>query len=102
MAGQQRRLAAIVSVDVAGYSRLMGDDENATLQQLKGHRRELLDTLIKQHRGRIVKTTGDGTLLEFPSVVAAVECSIDAQKGMLCVTRTSSRTRRSAFALAFT
>jgi adenylate cyclase len=83
MAGQQRRLAAIVSVDVAGYSRLMGEDENGTHQQLKAHRRELLDPLIAQHGGRIVKTTGDGMLLEFPSVVAAVECSIDAQNGML-------------------
>ena len=65
-----RRLAAIVSADVVGYSRLMGVDEEATLASFNAHRRELIDPAIEQHRGRIVKTTGDGLLLEFASVVA--------------------------------
>jgi len=80
--GTQRRLAAIVSADVVGYSRLMGRDEAGTLNRLKAHRSELIDGLIEKHGGRIVKTTGDGLLLEFPSVVAAVECCIAVQEGM--------------------
>ena len=80
--GTQRRLAAIVSADVVGYSRLMGTDEIGTLNALNAHRSELIDPLIGKHGGRIVKTTGDGLLLEFPSVVAAVECVIAAQEGM--------------------
>ncbi len=80
--GTQRRLAAIVTADVVGYSRLMGADETGTLAILNSHRSELIDPLIEKHGGRIVKTTGDGLLLEFPSVVAAVECSITVQKGM--------------------
>jgi class 3 adenylate cyclase len=67
----ERRLAAILAADVAGYSRLMGADEEGTLERLKAHRRELVNPKIKEHRGRIVKTTGDGMLLEFPSVVVA-------------------------------
>ena len=78
----QRRLAAIVSVDAAGYSRLMGMDESATLEALKSHRRELIDRKIDEFRGRIVKTMGDGLLLEFPSVVDAVRCAVDVQRGM--------------------
>ena len=62
-----RRLAAIVSADVVGYSRLMGDDEEGTLRALQSHRRELVDPTIEQHGGRLVKTTGDGLLLEFSS-----------------------------------
>ena len=62
----QRRLAAIVSADVVGYSRLMGADEAGTLRRLNQHRSELIDPLIEKHGGRIVKTTGDGLLLEFP------------------------------------
>jgi len=77
-----RKLAAIVSIDVAGYSRLMGRDEAGTLQRLNSHRSELIDPLIDKHGGRIVKTTGDGLLLEFSSVVAAVECCIAIQEGM--------------------
>jgi adenylate cyclase len=77
-----RRLAAIVSLDVAGYSRLMGIDESGTLAALKRHRRELIDPKIAEHAGRIVKTTGDGLLLEFPSVVDAVRCAVDVQRGM--------------------
>jgi class 3 adenylate cyclase/tetratricopeptide (TPR) repeat protein len=78
----QRRLAAIVSADVAGYSRLMGRDESGTLAALKAHRRELLDPKIAEYHGRIVKTTGDGLLLEFASVVDAVRCAVDVQLGM--------------------
>ena len=78
-----RRLAAIFAGDVAGYSRLMGADEEGTLRQLKAHRRELVDPKITEHRGRIVKTTGDGVLVEFVSVVDAVRCAVDIQRGML-------------------
>ena len=67
-----RRLAAILAADVAGYSRLMGADEEGTHERLKAHRRELVDPKIREHSGRIVKTTGDGMLAEFPSVVDAV------------------------------
>jgi class 3 adenylate cyclase/TolB-like protein len=82
MARDQRRLAAIVSADVAGYSRLMGLDESRTLAALKAHRRELIDPKIAEYGGRIVKTTGDGLLLEFPSVVEAVRCAVDVQRGL--------------------
>jgi TolB-like protein/class 3 adenylate cyclase/Flp pilus assembly protein TadD len=78
-----RRLAAIFAGDVAGYSRLMGVDEEGTLRQLKVHRKELVDPKITEHRGRIVKTTGDGVLVEFVSVVDAVRCAVDIQRGML-------------------
>ena len=77
-----RRLAAIVSADVVGYSRLMGEDEAGTLGQLKTHRRELIDPKIAEHGGRIVKTMGDGLLIEFPSVVEAMNCSVEVQRGM--------------------
>jgi adenylate cyclase len=80
--GTQRRLAAIVSADVAGYSRLMGADEDGTLEALKAHRRELVDPKVAEHRGRIVKTTGDGILLEFASVVDAVRCCVEVQHAM--------------------
>jgi len=82
MARDQRRLAAIVSADVAGYSRLMGRDDSATLAALKAHRRNLIDPKIAEYAGRIVKTTGDGLLLEFASVVDAVRCSVEVQRGM--------------------
>ena len=82
MARDQRRLAAIVSADVASYSLLMGQDESGTLARLKEHRRELIDPKIADYGGRIVKTTGDGLLLEFPSVVDAVRCAVDVQRGM--------------------
>src|SRR5262245_52364883 len=77
-----RRLAAIWAGDIAGYSRLMGVDEEGTLRQLKAHRKELVDPKITEHRGRIVKTTGDGMLVEFVSVVDAVRCAVDIQRGM--------------------
>ena len=78
-----RRLAAILAADIAGYSRLMGADEEGTLQKLKAHRKELVDPKIVEHRGRIVKTTGDGMLVEFVSVVDAVRCAVDIQRGMI-------------------
>jgi class 3 adenylate cyclase len=79
---EQRRLAAIVSADVAGYSKLMGRDESGTLAALKALRQEVVDPAIAGHGGRIVKTTGDGLLLEFPSVVNAVRCAVEVQKAM--------------------
>ena len=78
----QRRLAAILAADVAGYSRLMGVDEEGTLSALKELRRDLADPKIKEHRGRIVKTTGDGLLVEFGSVVDAVRCAVEVQYEM--------------------
>src|SRR5215208_5057166 len=78
----QRRLAAILAADVAGYSRLMGADEEGTLRRLKSLRSELIDPAIAAHRGRIVKTTGDGMLVEFASVVDAMRCAIAWQEGM--------------------
>jgi TolB-like protein/class 3 adenylate cyclase len=78
-----RRLAAILAADVAGYSRLMGADEEGTLNRLKAHRRELVDPKIGEHHGRIVKTTGDGMLVEFASVVDAVRCGVEIQRAMI-------------------
>ena len=78
-----RRLAAILAADVAGYSRLMGTDEEGTLNRLKAHRRELVDPKIRDHHGRIVKTTGDGMLVEFSSVVDAVRCAAEIQRAMI-------------------
>jgi class 3 adenylate cyclase/pimeloyl-ACP methyl ester carboxylesterase len=79
----QRRLAAILAADVVGYSRLMEADEMETLTSLKLHRRELVDSSIVEHRGRIVKTTGDGLLVEFASVVDAIGCAVNIQRGMV-------------------
>jgi adenylate cyclase len=79
---QTRRLAAILAADVAGYSRLMGADEEGTLERLKALRRELVDPKIAEHHGRIVKTTGDGLLVEFASVVDAVRCALAMQQAM--------------------
>src|SRR5882757_5496297 len=78
----ERRLTAILAADVAGYSRLMGADEEGTLAALKMLRREVTDPKIKEHRGRIVNTTGDGLLSEFASVVDAVRCAIEVQREM--------------------
>src|SRR5215468_624797 len=78
----ERRLAAILAADVAGYSRLMGTDEVGTLSALKAHRRKIVDPAIAQHRGRIVKTTGDGMLVEFASAVDAVACAVAIQEKM--------------------
>src|ERR1700737_4579521 len=77
-----RRLAAILAADVAGYSRLMGADEEGTHERLKAHLRELVDPKIEEHRGRIVKNTGDGFLAEFASIVDAVRCAVEVQRGM--------------------
>ena len=79
---QTRRLAAIIAADVAGYSRLMGADEEGTVAELKAIRRELSDPKVKEHRGRIVNTTGDGLLIEFSSVVDAVRCAVEVQHAM--------------------
>ncbi len=78
----ERRLAAIFAADVVGYSRLMGQDEAGTLARLRGYRRDFIDPKITEHRGRVVKTTGDGILIEFPSVVEAVACAVTVQRGM--------------------
>ena len=83
----EQQAAAIMAADVVGYSRLMGTDEEGTLAQLKAHRRGLGDPKIREHRGRIVKTTGDGMLVEFVSPVEAVRCAVKIQRGM--VTRNS-------------
>ena len=77
-----RRLVAILAADVAGYSRLIGADEEGTLARLKAHRRELIDPKIAEHKGRIVKTSGDGLLVEFASVVDAVRCAVAVQQAM--------------------
>src|SRR5271169_6653810 len=79
---QTRRLAAILAADVAGYSRLIEADEEGTLERLKALRRELVDPKIAEHRGRIVKTTGDGLLVEFASVVDAVRGAVEIQREM--------------------
>ena len=79
---QTRRLAAILAADVAGYSRLIGANEGDTLTRLKAIRAELLDPTITAHNGRLVKTTGDGLLVEFGSVVDAVRCAVEVQRGM--------------------
>ena len=77
-----RRLAAILAADVAGYSRLMGVDEEGTHERLQAHLRELVNPKIDEQRGRVVKNTGDGLLAEFPSVVDAVRCAVEVQRGM--------------------
>jgi class 3 adenylate cyclase/TolB-like protein len=79
----ERRLSAILAADVVGYSRLMGEDEEGTLAGLKAHRRTVVDPAIANHRGRIVKTTGDGMLVEFASAVDAVRCAVDIQRSMV-------------------
>ena len=79
---QTRRLAAILAADVAGYSRLIEADEEGTLGRLRALRTEVIDPKIAEHKGRIVKTTGDGTLVEFASVVDAVRCAVAVQQEM--------------------
>ena len=79
----ERRLAAILAADVAGYSRLMSADEEGTLARLKAHRKDLIDPKIEENSGRIIKTTGDGMLVEFASVVNAVRCAVGIQRGMI-------------------
>ncbi len=93
----ERRLAAILSADVVGYSRLMGADEEGTLAALKAHRQRLIDPAIAEHRGRIVKTTGDGILAEFASVVDAVRCAVEVQEGMAARTAGLPEDKRIVF-----
>ena len=78
-----RHLAAILAADVVGYSRLMGADEEGTHERLRAHRRERVEPKIGEHSGRIVKTTGDGMLVEFASVVGAVRCAAELQRAMI-------------------
>ena len=82
MPSVERRLAAVLAADVVGYSRLMEADETGTLARLKTHRLELIDPAIAKNRGRIIKTTGDGLLVEFQSVADAVECAAEIQRRM--------------------
>jgi adenylate cyclase len=93
----QRRLAAIVAADVVGYSRLMGADEVGTLRAFRAHRRELIDPTIAAHRGHIVKTTGDGVLVEFPSAVEAVVCAITVQRGVAARNQSVPEDKRLTF-----
>ena len=92
-----RRLAAILAADVVGYSRLMGIDEEGTHERFKAHLGELIDPKFREHRGRIVKTTGDGLLVEFGSVVDAVRCAAEIQRGMLDREREVPEERRIRF-----
>src|SRR5579863_6866349 len=80
---ETRKLAAILAADVVGYSRLAGSDEDRTLSRLRGLRSDLVDPAIAAYRGRVVKRTGDGILIEFRSVVDAVRCAIEVQNGMI-------------------
>ncbi len=93
----QRRLAAILSADVVGYSRLMGKNEAATLSALKSHRQDLINPTVKKYSGRVVKLMGDGILVEFPSVVEAVECAIAVQQGLLERNETVPESQRIVF-----
>jgi len=93
----ERRLAAILAADVAGYSSLMGEDEEGTLAALRAVRRELGDPKIAEHRGRIVKTTGDGLLAEFASVVDAVRCAVELQREMIARNAAAPAQRRIEF-----
>jgi class 3 adenylate cyclase len=81
--GETRKLAAILVADVVGYSRLTGVDEDRTLARLRGVRSDLFDPAVAAHRGRIVKRTGDGSIIEFRSVVDAVRCAIEVQNGLM-------------------
>src|SRR5215472_5772159 len=92
-----RRLAAILAADVVGYSRLMGTDEEGTHERLKAHFGQLVEPKIKEHRGRVVKSTGDGFLAEFPSVVDAVRCAVEVQHGMSDCEPEESEERRIRF-----
>ena len=80
---ETRKIAAIVVADVVGYSRLAGADEDRTLSRVRGLRSDLIDPAIAAHHGRIVKRTGDGSLIEFRSVVDAVRCAIEVQNGLI-------------------
>jgi adenylate cyclase len=90
----ERKLAAILAADVVGFSRLVGSDETGTLANLKAHREDLIDPKIAEHGGHLVKATGDGVLVEFPSVAAAVECAVAIQRGMVDRNRHVPRSER--------
>ena len=92
-----RHLAAILAADVVGYSRLMGADEEGTHERLRRHLRDLVDPKIKEHRGRIVKNTGDGMLAEFSSVVDAVRCAVEMQRAMTDRNADTVKDRRITF-----
>src|ERR1700730_7943881 len=92
-----RRLAAILAADVVGYSRLMGADEEGTHERFKTHLRQLVDPKIKEHRGRIVKNTGDGMLVEFQSVVDAVRSAVEIQRAMIGCNANVPEDRRISF-----
>ena len=96
----ERKLAAILAADIAGYSRLMGADEEGTHERVKAHFRQLIDPKIKEHQGRVVKTTGDGMLVEFASVVDAVRCAVAVQQAIPSGTLVSGRTAASSCASA--
>jgi adenylate cyclase len=98
----ERRLAAILAADVAGYSRLMGADEEGTHERLKAHFQQLVDPKIEEHRGRIVKNTGDGWLVEFGSVVEAVRCAAEIQRGMIDRNSDTSEDKRISFRMGST
>src|SRR5215470_5044779 len=93
----QRRLAAILAADVAGYSRLMGADEEGTLGRLKAHLRELVEPKIREHHGRVVKDAGDGLLAEFASVIDALRCAAEVQARMTERNATMPADRRIEF-----
>src|SRR6516164_6030388 len=93
----ERRLAAILAVDVAGHSRLMGEDEEGTHQRLQAHFSELVHPKIEEHRGRVVKNTGDGVMAEFASVVDAVRCAVELQREMIARNAATSAQRRIEF-----
>src|SRR5258708_8453699 len=95
----ERRLTAILATDVVGYSRLMGTNETGTLAVLKALQTDFIDGKIAEHQGRIVKLTGDGMLVEFPSVVNAVACAADVQRGMRDRNAGMSQERRLEFLL---
>src|SRR5204863_10092398 len=96
-----RRLTAILAADVAGYSRLMGAGEEGTHERLKAHLRELVDPKIEEHRGRIVKNTGDGFLAEFASVVDAVRCAVEMQGEMADRNASTPAAKRIEFRIGF-
>ena len=98
----ERRLAAVLAADVAGYSRLMGLDEEGTLGRLKAIRKALIDPAIASHRGRVVKTTGDGMLVEFASAVDAARCGAEVQRGMFEQNGSLSQEQRIEFRIAST
>jgi adenylate cyclase len=93
----ERRLTAILAADVVGYSRLMGTDEAGTLARVKSLRGEFIDLKFTEHQGRIVKLTGDGILAEFPSVVSAVACAAEMQRGLRGRAAETSPDRRIEF-----